>query len=259
MIQVLAPELTAYWDMDSLRDNKVTDLSGFSNDLQAETAGVTLTEMQTVGITAQGITIPLLAPKEMTNDPLGDRLLEHKLDPGHKSFTAAMWFKYTVTDGDKLLIGKSSKTPNNMNYGGWEIRASGQDLEIQVNFRDRFMYPNNVTIVQPDAIVDGSWHHVAVVIDRENKQLLGYIDGAPFDLQGDLPMGNSPITAAMNTSGYGGGSPFKVGGHTRVTCEDGATSADPKICVSALEQAYDSVKIYHKALSAQDVRSLFTE
>ena len=259
MIQVLTPALAAEWDMDSLNDNKVMDLSGFSDDLEAETAGVTLTKMQTTGIADQGIVIPLLAPKTMADDPLGDRLLTHKLDPGHKSFTAAMWFKYTVTDGDKLLIGKSSKTPNNMNYGGWEIRASGHDLEIQVNFRDRFMYPNNVTITQPDAIVDGSWHHVAVVIDRENQQLLGYIDGAPFDLQGDLPMGNSPIIAAMNTSGYGGGSPFKVGGHTSVTCEDGTTSADPKICVSALEQAYDSVKIYHKALSAQDVRSLFTE
>ena len=259
MIQVLTPELAANWDMDNLIDNKVTDLSGFSHDLQAETAGVTLTEMQTTGIADQGITIPLLASKLVADDPLGDSLLPHKLDPGHKSFTAAMWFKYTVTDGDKLLIGKSSKTPNNMNYGGWEIRASGHDLEIQVNFRDRFMYPNNVTITQPAAIVDGSWHHVAVVIDRENQQLLGYIDGAPFDLQGNLPAGNSPIIAAMNTSGYGGGSPFKVGGHTSVTCEDGATSDDPKVCVSALEQAYDSVKIYHKALSAQDVRSLFTE
>ncbi|KXO10845.1 hypothetical protein AKG98_687 [Moritella sp. JT01] len=40
-----------------------------------------------------------------------------------------------------------------------------------------------------------------------------------------------------------------MGGHTRVTCEDGVTSAYPKICVSALEQAYDGIKIYHKALS----------
>ncbi|SGZ03192.1 fibronectin type III domain-containing protein [Moritella viscosa] len=259
MIQVVTPELVADWNMDNLKDNKVTDSSVFGHDLQAETTGVKLIEMQTAGRTDQGITIPLLAAKEMVNDPLGDSLLPHKLDPGHKSFTAAMWFKYSVTDGDKLLIGKSSKTPNNMNYGGWEIRASGHDLEIQVNFRDRFMYPNNVTITQPAAIVDGSWHHVAVVIDRENQLLLGYIDGAPFDLQGDLPMGNSPIIAAMNTSGYGGGSPFKVGGHTSVTCEDGATSADPKVCVSALEQAYDSVKIYHKALSAAEVSALLTE
>ena len=259
MIQVLTPELAADWDMDNLNDNKVTDFSGFGHDLQAETAGVTLTEMQTAGRADQGITIPLLASKVVADDPLGDSLLPHKLDPGHKSFTAAMWFKYTVTDGDKLLIGKSSKTPNNMNYGGWEIRASGQNLEIQVNFRDRFMYPNHVKIVQPAAIVDGSWHHVAIVIDRENQQLLGYIDGAPFDLQGDLPAGDSPIIAAMNTSGYGGGSPFKVGGHTSVTCEDGATSDDPKVCVSALEQAYDSVKIYHKALSEVDVSVLFME
>jgi len=50
-----------------------------------------------------------------------------------------------------------------------------------------------------------------------------------------------------------------VGGHTSVTCEDGATSADPKVCVSALEQAYDSVKIYHKALSVAEVSALLTE
>ena len=271
-IQVLNNGLTAHWDMDSLVTKTINeqsvelieDLSGRGNDLSAPnlaaiTPSVSLADVQVLGSSNQGLSIPLMASAVKANDAIGHSLLPHKLDPGHKSFTASMWFKYSAIEGNKLLIGKSSSGPNNMQYGGWEIRSEGTKLEMQVSYRDRLMNTNTAVAEQADALVDGSWHHVAMVIDRENNELRGYLDGLPLTTQTDLPLGSGPITAAMNSSGYGGGSPFRVGGHGAVDCIDAATEGDPQVCTVRDGQVFDSVKIYHQALTDEQVTSLFSE
>jgi chitodextrinase len=269
-IQVLANGLTAHWDMESLttvnNSEWVSDLSGMGNDLSAPnlsaiTPAASLADVQTLGPnnqSGQALTIPLVASSEKALDAIGHNLLPHKLDPGHKSFTASMWFKYSAIDGNKHLIGKSSAGPNNMQYGGWEIRSEGNKLEMQVSFRDRLMQTNWAQVEQEAALVDGSWHHVVMVIDRENHQLHGYLDGVALTSV-DLPIGQGPITAAMNSSGYGGGSPFRVGGHTGVDCIDGASEGDPQVCTVRDGQAFDNVKLYHKALTSAEVLALYNE
>jgi chitodextrinase len=266
-IQVLANGLTAHWDMDTLNANVVTDLSGQGNDLTSPylasiTAEASLADVQVLGAnnqSNQALSIPLMASAVKANDAIGHLLLPHKLDPGHKSFTASMWFKYSAIAGNKLLMGKSSSGPNNMQYGGWEIRSEGNRLEMQVSYRDRLMRNNAAVIEQADALVDGQWHHVAMVIDRENNELRGYLDGTALTTQGTLPLGSGPITAAMNNSGYGGGSPFRVGGHTSVVCVAAAVEGDPQVCTVTDDQAFDTVKLYHRALTEAEILSLFTE
>jgi len=266
-IQVLENGLTAHWDMDTLNVNVITDLSGQGNDLTAPnlasiTPEASLADVQVLGAnnqSNQALSIPLMASAVKANDAIGHALLPHKLDPGHKSFTASLWFKYSQIEGDKMLIGKSSSGPNNMQYGGWEIRSEGSRLEMQVSYRDRLMQNNAAIIAQADALVDGQWHHVAMVIDRENNQLRGYLDGTALITQGTLPQGTGPITAAMNSSGYGGGSPFRVGGHTSVVCVAAAVEDDPQVCTVTDDQAFDTVKLYHRALTEAEVLSLFTE
>ena len=271
-IQVLTAGITADWTMDSIVNRTVNeqifevieDASGQGNDLTAPnlaaiTPAATLADVQVFGRRNQGFSIPLMASAVKANDAIGHSLLPHKLDPGHKSFSAAMWFKYSNISGDKLLIGKSSSGPNNMQYGGWEIRAEDSKLEMQVSYRDRLMHSSEVRAEQTDALVDGAWHHVVMVIDRENNELRGYLDGVELTTQGTLPQGNGPITAAMNSSGYGGGSPFRVGGHASVNCVDGVTEDDPQICEVSEGQAFDSVKLYHKALTSVEVSALFAE
>lgn len=266
-IQVLENGLTAHWDMDTLNANVITDLSGQGNDLTAPnlasiTPEASFTDVQVLGPnnqSNQALSIPLMASAAKANDAIGHLLLPHKLDPGHKSFTASMWFKYSQIDGDKLLMGKSSSGPNNMQYGGWEIRSEGTRLEMQVSYRDRLMQNNVAVIEQADALVDGQWHHVAMVIDRENNQLKGYLDGTPFINQADLPLGNGAIMAAMNDSGYGGGSPFRVGGHTSVVCVAAAAEGEPEVCTVTENQAFDAVKLYHHALTEAEVLSIFAE
>lgn len=260
-IQVLKPGLTGDWDMGEIADNKVIDKSGEGNDLSAPdltriTPETTLDDLRIAGNDDYAMTIPLLADKTAAPDALGHELLPHKLDPGHKSFTASLWFKYSDIIGDKLLTGKSSSGPKNMAYGGWEIRSHGSDLSMQVSYRDRLMVENAVTITQPNAIVDGVWHHVVMVVDRENRILRGYLDGTAFEQEGVLPESDAPIMAAMNTSGYGGGSPFKVGGHAAVSCTKGEAEDDLELCSVATDQAFDNIKIYHRALTEDESRDL---
>ncbi len=199
-----------------------------------------------------------MASAVKANDAIGHSLLPHKLDPGHNSFSVAMWFKYSAIDGNKLLIGKSSSGPNNMQYGGWEIRAEGTKLEMQISYRDRLMHTSWALIEEENALSEDTWHHVAMVIDRENNELRGYLDGVALETQA-LPVGGGPIMAAMNSSGYGGGSPFRVGGHAAVDCVDAAIEGDPQVCSIREGQAFDEVKVYHKALTAQQVTDLFVE
>lgn len=266
-IQVLTNGLTAHWDMDTLNADVVTDLSGQGNDLTAPTLtsitpAAALTDVQVLGPnnqSNQGLSVPLMASAVKANDAIGHSLLPHKLDPGHNSFTAAMWFKYSEISGNKLLIGKSSSAANNMQYGGWEIRAEEAKLEMQVSYRDRLMQTSSVTAQQEDALVDGAWHHVVMVIDRENNELRGYLDGIALTTQGTLPLGDGAIMAAMNSSGYGGGSPFRVGGHSSVVCVDAAVEGDPQVCTVADGQAFDNVKLFHKALTEIEVAALYAE
>ncbi|MBL4882842.1 MAG: cadherin-like domain-containing protein [Oleispira sp.] len=268
-IQVLTNGLTAHWDMDSLVTRTVNeesvemieDLSGQGNDLTAPslasiTPAATLADVQVLGASNQGLSIQLMASAVKANDAIGHSLLPHKLDPGHNSFTAAMWFKYSTIDGDKLLIGKSANGPNNMQYGGWEIRSEGTKLAMQVSYRDRLMHDSEAIAEQEDALIDGAWHHVVMVIDRENNELRGYLDGLALTTQGILPVGGGPIMAAMNSSGYGGGSPFRVGGHSSVVC---VGEGDAKVCTVTEGQAFDTVKVFHKALTELEVTVLYAE
>ncbi len=264
-IQVLRNGLTGDWNMENITaEHQVTDASGDDNhltapELSALTSGQTLADVRETANNNQAMTMALMASAEKAPDALGHNLLPHKLDPGHKSFTASMWIKYNEIDGARLLIGKSSNGPNNMEYGGWEIRSHGSAVEMQVNFRDRLMVNNQAVIRADNALSNGVWHHLVMVIDRdgsgadERGELRGYLNGVAIAEPVALPQGAGPIMAAMNSSGYGGGSPFRMGGHAHLNCSG---EGDAKVCELAAGQAFDEVKIYHKALTDAEIQAL---
>lgn len=258
-IQVMRQGITGDWNMENIGDNnQVLDSSGDHNhltapELSALTSDSSLADIREASNSNHAMTLQLMASAEKAEDALGHKLLPHKLDPGHKSFTATMRIKYNSLDGARLLMGKSSSGPNNMEYGGWEIRSNGSAVQMQVNFRDRLMITNHALISQENALSDGVWHHLAMVIDRENNELRGYIDGVALATIATLPQGSGPVTAAMNNTSYGGGSPFRVGGHAQLACSG---EGDAKTCELSQNQAFDDVKVYHKALTVDEIRTL---
>lgn len=251
-IQVQLADLVGKWDMESVDGETVLDTSGQNNHLYGY--GSAVADSQTSGISGYGMALPLIASKVGAKDALGHNLLPHTLEPGHKSFTASIWFQYSGITGNKLIMGKSSSSANYMSYGGWEIRTEGDDLVMQINYRNRLLKSNAVAIRQNDSIIDGNWHHAVIVVDQENGELRGYLDGQAFTTQGTLLAEGGPILAAMNFTSYGGGSPFKVGGHVQAVCD-----AEGANCAIPAGQAYDNVRVYHRALSETEVETLFQE
>lgn len=258
-IQVLRNGLSGDWDMETINaEQQVVDASGDGNHLTAPqlaslTSASSLADSRESSADNHAMTLPLMAAADKAPDALGHSLLPHKLDPGHKSFSASLWLKTSELSGARLLMGKSSSGPNNMAYGGWEIRSNGATLEMQVNFRDRLMKNNQALIRQENALSSGVWHHVVMVIDREQQQLRGYLNGVAIGAAVALPAGDGPIMAAMNSSGYGGGSPFRVGGHAALQCSG---EGDERRCQLAPGQAFDNVRVYHKALSEAEIQAL---
>ena len=258
-IQVLSNGISGDWDMETVSaDHVVNDASGAGNHLTAPelsglSDGAALADIREASNSNHAMTLQLMASAEKANDALGHSLLPHKLDPGHKSFSASVWIKYAPGDAARLLMGKSSSGPNNMEYGGWEIRSQGSTLAMQVNFRDRLMVNNQAVISQQNALTAGVWHHLVMVVDRDNQQLRGYLNGVAMADPVTLPQGSGPIMAAMNSSGYGGGSPFRVGGHAQLSCSG---EGDEQVCTLSPGQAFDDVKVYHRALSEAEIQTL---
>ncbi len=257
-IQVVSNSQTAHWIPEQLTDNQITDQLMLSKSLNAiglEKISEDLALGDTLTSHAKGIavTIPLVADRNFSKDALGHQLHSHALDPGQKSFTVTGWVKVTGDGNSYLLLGKSSSRANYLRYGGFEICTEGEsglDLTFQVNFRSRLMHTNAYSFTQTDALTSGSWHHIALVIDRENQRMSGYVDGVEAG-QTTLPASNSPIMAAMNNSGYGGGSPFIAGLHAKPLCQ--TDNEDNETCELAQNQAIGEIALYHRALSEQEI------
>ena len=256
-IQVVPNGLAGYWSMEQLETNAVKDDHGFGHTLlakersvgfgfqQRSSKNIDVNMMAGDGVQGQGFSSPLILEEKKVKDAIGDTLLEHTFDPGQQSFTASLWFKYSNPTGTTLLMGKSNTQAKTMIYGGWEVRAEGQDLVLEVRFRDRLIQNNTVNIRRAGAIADNNWYQVVMVIDREENKLKGFLNGELFDSI-ELPASDAPIMAAKSYSSYSGGSSFKVGGHTE-SCEDGVSC----------EQAFDNVRVYHRALNDAEVRNLY--
>jgi hypothetical protein len=229
--------LAGHWPVDN-DTSTVTDRSGYGRDLFVSQGNLT----DSLIPESQGHSLKTLvsASSELVVDPLGNMTLPHNFDPGHVSFSASIWFKYSSTVAKPhVIVGKGSIPNYDIRMGGWEIVAKGHDLSMNVAYRDRFAAENMLQLQWPAAIKDGQWHHAVLVIDREAGVLRGYLDGQAHPKPAALPTG-APISAGYSHLNRAKGAPMTVGYHTQ----------DP-----AGSGAWDCLKIYHVALTAGQIRS----
>ncbi|TVR14292.1 MAG: LamG domain-containing protein [Balneolaceae bacterium] len=100
--------------------------------------------------------------------------LDTVLPIGSTSNTVEMWIRvpFPGTEGlgtnqrVGILLGNFNSSPN----AGWEVHSQG-DL--------RFWWNNGQIDIRGTTtdLRDNAWHHVAIVRDKENNRILGYIDG----------------------------------------------------------------------------------
>ena len=144
------------------------------------------------------------------------------LNFGTSSFTIAAWVNRTAS-GTNIILGKRVYPP------GYIIYFTGTQLVLQVNDAS----PNAYVV---GAYTDyNNWHHIAVVVNRSTNTAYYYLDGA---LQGTGTALN-PATGSVNNSGYlGMGRDQSDGG-------------------SLFGGNLDDVRLYNRALSADEVRQLW--
>ena len=217
--------LVGWWKMDNIQDGKVVDSSGKGND--GEIVGICEPAEGFVGsgalqITNGGVKIaenPMLRPER---------------------FTIAMWVKWADGQGALarlLQMGNDNKETIAI-LGGGGAGDSGPShnvfyFSIFSTSTDEEGDASMSTVKAPGVFEGGKWRHLVAIYD--GSDLLVYVDGK---VAGKKTIGDVKLFADI------GGSPLVIG------CR-------PPNMDRTFNGVIDDVRMYNKALSAEDVRKLY--
>jgi hypothetical protein len=214
--------LVGWWKMDKIEDSKVVDSSGKGND--GEIVGICEPAEGFVGSGALQITN---GGVKIADNP--------SLHPGR--FTIAMWVKWA--DGQGALarlvqLGNDNKESIVILGGGG---ASDSGPSTNVVFFTVFASSTGTeadghTVKAPGAFEGGKWRHAAAIYD--GSDMLLYVDG---EVVGKKTIGDVKLFAVE-------GNPLAIG------CR-------PPNMDRTFNGVVDDVRMYDKALSAEDVRKLY--
>ncbi len=146
----------------------------------------------------------------------------HAGDFGTSSFTANMWICTTATTYFNTLI----RTEGSSGGNGWFIRFKDSDIEI---------WASGNQYISNTKINDGIWHMITFVHDTNNKVGQLYVDGV---YKGGYTMSSVPNVSSDGVYTHVLGS----GTHYRHCVYDGKM---------------DEVRLYDKALTAEEVAALY--
>ncbi len=146
----------------------------------------------------------------------------HAGDFGTSSFTANMWICTTATTYFNTLI----RTEGSSGGNGWFIRFKDSDIEI---------WASSNQYISNTKINDGIWHMITFVHDTNNKVGQLYVDGV---YKGGYTMSSVPNVSSDGVHTHVLGS----GTHYRHCVYDGKM---------------DEVRLYNKALTAEEVAALY--
>ena len=147
--------------------------------------------------------------------------------------TVSAWFRTTTQSGLKGLVNKYSAG----SFDGYEVFLHDGDLCAWF-FRDgsRYVYDGGECTLRTSGFNDGLWHHVAFVVGSGGGKL--YVDGV--------------LTASRAWTGAAGApstqQELRLGHYPAVTGDDAYLAGD-----------IDEVRIYDRALTAQQVLKVFGE
>lgn len=113
------------------------------------------------------------------------------------SFSVAFWFKTEKKGAAEAMI-SGNKDWLKPNSPGWAITMiNGKNFSVSVAGKNfEFGFP---------ALTDGSWHHVALVINRRTKTMVCYGDGKKLQTFKDVPAGKIGSDNETLVGGSGNG------------------------------------------------------
>ncbi|MHC4706700.1 MAG: LamG-like jellyroll fold domain-containing protein, partial [Planctomycetota bacterium] len=217
--------LVGWWKFDNIQDGKVIDSSGKGND--GELVGIC---EQTEGFVGSGALKLTNGGVKIADSPL--------LRPPR--FTIAMWVKWADGQGAlaRLLQMGNDNKETIVILGG----AGANDNKPSANIVSFSIFSTTPTeegratshsCRVPGVIKGGKWHHVAAIYD--GSDLLVYVDGKVMVQE---TIGDVKLFAAVE------GAPLVIG-------------ARPPNLDRGFNGVVDDIRMYNKALSAEDVQALY--
>jgi hypothetical protein len=180
------------------------------------------------------------------------------------SFTIALWLKNTPwAGGPGFVFGLTNKDywDNSNLFLMFEDQGLSSTTEATMKFSimDQWFEFTNANKLQKP-ILDGAWHHLAIVYDETTSKITYYFDGVA--LTGldpsltDVKNAGNPRGALKLTDANGNGGQFVIGGWNK---QAGLTSSldlqDPWI--QGFNGGLDQFRLYGKVLTATEVLALF--
>jgi hypothetical protein len=154
----------------------------------------------------------------------------------YQSLTISVWFKATTTTmSDDFMMFWHGNIAANSDLVGLDISDAGADAKL-ARFFYRVTPSLNFFVKSTTNVIDDlSWHHICGVRNRADDDSKMYIDGVLEATSSSDPFGGVPC----DTDG-----PFL-----------GNRSGDTEEAIGHM----DEVRLYNRALTAREVRSLYTD
>ena len=168
------------------------------------------------------------------------------LDFGSESFSVACWFRAEKGDPGGCLVRKGSPD-----------HAAGFHLETDIDGRVEagVRAASSVEALRfrtLRTVTDGSWHHVAVVINRQTAQAAIHIDGRICELEQAAGSGG-----ALNDEGVV--LHFDQSRSRGGPCAPSPVELAPGMGTPGAPRCVEDIRIYRGALTAEAVKTLFHE
>jgi len=97
---------------------------------------------------------------------------DEALEFGKNSFSVVTWFKFsTAQDWNRIVRGRNPGPWGGGNTG-WELQTQGSSINWSLDDTAK----SNLQTTHTN-VADGEWHHTAMIVNREKKVLLAYLDG----------------------------------------------------------------------------------
>ncbi len=182
---------------------------------------------------------------------------------GSQDFSCNLWVKLEGIGSDPVLFANSdwnsgsnpgillctddgdTYTPGG-DGTGWIVNLAGSNDDS-----DRLDWKAKLTDPQAPSISDNEWHMVSIVLDQTNKILHVYVDGTEYVSESTSTYDLSTLSGSLydETNDY----PFTLWEDGTGTYNSGSDTR------KELSGYMDDLRIYNKALSADEISSLFNK
>jgi len=94
------------------------------------------------------------------------------LNFGQESFSVVVWFNFKTAQDWNRLVRERNPSPWGSGNLGWELQTQG--LQIHWSLDDKAGHHKRTTYADGG---NGDWRHTAMIVDREEKKMITYLDG----------------------------------------------------------------------------------